>query len=225
MRNTITLILISLISTSFFAQSIITKDVGDFNELKTFDLIVVNLIQSSENKVVIKGDHTNDVHVVNKNGTLKIRMITDKIFQGEDTYVEVHFTQLDLIDANEGSYIVGNEMISQRKIELRAQEGATIKVGLETTHTEVRSVTGGIIKASGISDIIDVVLNTGGIYEGREFESKEASVKITAAGEAEIYASNKLDVRITAGGDVWVYGNPDILNEKRLAGGRIKRIN
>lgn len=225
MRKSIILLLITLLSTSFFAQSIITKDVGDFNELKSYDLIVVNLIQSSENKVVIKGDYTSDVHVVNKNGTLKIRIITDKSFQGEDTYVEVHFTKLDLIDANEGSFVVANEMISQRKIELRAQEGATIKVGLETTHTEVRSVTGGIVKTSGISEIVDVVLLTGGIYEGREFESKEASVKITAAGEAEIYASNKLDVRITAGGDVWVYGDPDILNEKRFAGGRIKRMN
>lgn len=225
MNKIFTLIALVVLTTSLSAQNIVTKDVGDFNELKTYDLIVVNLIQSDENKVVIKGYDAGDVQIVNKNGKLKIRMTTEKSFRGEDNYVEVYFKNIDVIDANEGSYIVGNEMISQKQIQLRAQEGATIKVGLETTQTKVRSVTGGIVKASGVSDIIEVTLNTGGVYEGREFESQNASVKITAAGEAEIHASKKLDVSITAGGDVYVYGNPDVINEKRLAGGRIKRVN
>jgi len=225
MKNICTLLSLLLVTVTLSAQNIVTKDVGDFNELKTYDLIVVNLIQSNENKVVIKGYDAGEVQIVNKNGKLKIRMTTEKSFQGEDNYVEVYFKNIGVIDANEGSYVVANEMISQKQIELRAQEGATIKVGLETTQTKIRSVTGGIVKASGISDIIEVTLNTGGIYEGREFEGQNASVKITAAGEAEIHASQKLDVSITAGGDVYVYGDPEVINEKRLAGGRIKRVN
>ena len=45
-----------------------------------YDLIEVNLIQSNDNKVVIKGDDTQDVVIVNKDGKLKIRMEADKVF-------------------------------------------------------------------------------------------------------------------------------------------------
>lgn len=209
-------------SIAAFAQRSVTKDVGDFDELKVFDLIEVNLIQSNENKVVIKGDHTDDVKVINQNGKLKLRMEIDTRFQGEDTYIEVYFKSIRAIDANEGAYIVGNEMIEQDKIELRAQEGGRIKVGLTVDHTKIKAVTGGVVKASGLSKSQEVQLNTGGIFEGRDLLTKDTKIGITAAGEADINASNRVDVRVTAGGDVNIYGNPKDVNKKKLAGGRIK---
>ncbi len=72
-------LLLAFTSSFIFAQDIITKEVGTFNELKVYDLIEVNLIQSDENKVVIKGDDTQDVVIVNKDGKLKLRMATDQI--------------------------------------------------------------------------------------------------------------------------------------------------
>lgn len=218
-------LLLVLLTTSVFSQHIITKDVGDFNELKVYDLIVVTLIQSNENKVVIKGENTEDVNIVNKNGTLKVKMETEKYFRGEDTYVEVFFKNIDVIDANEGSYIVGNEMISQNTIELRAQEGGKIKVGLELNHTKIKAVTGGIIEASGVSKSQEIILNSGGIFEGRNLKTEDTKIGVTAAGEADVNATNKVDVKVTAGGDVYIYGNPKTVTEKTFAGGRIKRMN
>ena len=37
-----------------FSQRIIDTEVGEFNKIKVFDLIEVNLIQSDENKIMIK---------------------------------------------------------------------------------------------------------------------------------------------------------------------------
>lgn len=218
-------LVLALLSTSIFSQNIITKDVGDFNELKVYDLIVVTLIQSNVNKVVIKGENTQGVNIINKNGTLKVKMEAEKIFRGEDTYVEVYFKNIDVIDANEGSYVVGNEMITQNTIELRAQEGARIKVGLELNHTKIKAVSGGIIEASGLSKSQEITLNSGGIFEGRDLKTEDTKIGVTAAGEADINASNKVDVKVTAGGDVYIYGNPKTVNEKTFAGGRIKRMN
>ncbi len=223
-KNTITLIALFLFSACLFGQEI-SKDVGDYNELKVYDLIEVNLIQSSENKVVIKGDDTQDVVIVNKDGTLKIRMATDKIFQGENTYIEVYFKEISVLDANEGARIIGNHMISQTRIELRAQEGGIINVGLEVDHTKIKAVTGGIVKASGLSKTQDIKLTTGGIFEGRDLKTLETTIGVTAAGEADINASEKVDVKVTAGGDVYIYGNPKTINEKTFAGGRVKKMN
>jgi len=100
MKNIVTFCLV-FCSIAAFAQRSITKDVGDFSELKVYDLIEVNLIQSDENKVVIKGNHPDDVKIINQNGKLKLRMEIDTRFQGEDTYIEVYFKNIRTIDANE----------------------------------------------------------------------------------------------------------------------------
>ncbi len=213
-----------LITTLLFSQNIATKEVGDFSELKVFDLMEVNLIQSDENKVVIKGDHSQDVKVINDNGTLKLRMILDTRFRGEDTYIEVYFKSIDVIDANEGAIIVGNSLITQDQIELRSQEGGKIKVGLEVERAEIKAVTGGIVEVSGLAKSQSISINTGGIFEGRDFKTQSTNIKVTAAGEANLNASQQVDVRVTAGGDVNIYGNPTIVNEKRLAGGRITKM-
>jgi len=218
-------ILVVLISLSTFAQRELVKEVGDISVVKVFDLIEINLIKSSENKVVIKGENVDDVKVINDQGKLKIRMLFEKRFNGNETFVEVHYKSLDIIDANEGSLIVSNELIKQNMIELRAQEGGKILVGLDVNFAKMRAVTGGIIEASGLSKSQEIVLNTGGIFEGRELNTQNTKIKITAAGEAEINASNRVDASVTAGGEVHIYGEPSTVNKKTFAGGSIKIMN
>lgn len=223
--KTIFTLLLALISFTGISQEMITKEVGEFNEIKVFDLLFVRLIQADENKVVMKGPFSEDIKVINDNGVLKLRMKTDKRFSGEDTYIEVYAKNIDVIDANEGTQIVANEIIKQHKIELRSQEGGYIGVALQVDYAKIKAVTGGTVTASGIAKIQEIQLNTGGIFEGRELKTKDTSIKIIAAGEAEIFATDKADVKITAGGDVVVYGNPKKLKKKKFAGGRIKVVN
>ena len=223
MKKIVTICLI-LIGFNVFAQRIVEKEMGGFNEIKVYDLIEVNLIKSDENKVLIKGDNVDDINLVNKNGVLKIKMELDKIFHGEDTFVEVYYTNIDLIDGNEGARITSNETIEQNTIELKTQEGAQIKVGLSVDYVKVRAVTGGIIDASGIAKNQEVVLNTGGVFEGRDLRTETTKIKITAAGEAEVYASERVDINIKAGGDVAVYGNPEHVNKNTFAGGRVRIV-
>src|SRR5690606_10660473 len=127
--------------------------------------------------------------IVNKNGILKIKMVLDKIFHGENTFVEVYFKEIKLIDGNEGAKITVNETLTQDALELKTQEGASIKVGLDVDRLTVRSVTGGIVQASGMAKNVVVVLNTGGIFEGKPLRSDTASVKVTTGGNAEVFAS------------------------------------
>ncbi|AIY13195.1 MULTISPECIES: head GIN domain-containing protein [Cellulophaga] len=213
-----------LVTLSAFSQRTLDRDMGDFHEVKVFDLIEVNLIKSEENKVLIKGKNVDDIKLVNNNGVLKIRMELDKKFHGEDTFVEVYYTDLSLIDGNEGARITSNATIEQNTIELKTQEGALIKVGLDVDVLIVRAVTGGIVDASGMAKNQQIVLNTGGIFEGKELRTETATVKITAAGEADVYASKKVDIKIKAGGDVTVYGNPEYVNKNTFAGGRVRII-
>jgi len=209
-------------TTLVFAQNPKNKNVGDFNEVKVFDLIKVSLVKSDENKVMITGEDVDDVEIIIKNNTLKVRMKFDRSFDGTKTFVAVHYTDLKVIDANEGAIVVGNELITQDNIELRAQEGASIIVGLDVDTVNVRAVSGGIIETRGKANTQVITLNTGGIYEGRDFETKNTTVKVRAAGEAEVKASNSVDARITAGGNIDIYGDPQIVTKKQTFGGSIK---
>ncbi len=221
MMKKILLLFAVISSLTVSAQRMVDKEVGDFNKIKVFDLIEVNLIKSNENRITIKGENVYDIKVVNTDGTLKLRMQLDKKFRGEDTFIEVFYKHLDVIDGNEGAKIVCNELIKQDHLEIRSQEGAQIKAGLDVVDLEVRAVTGGIVEASGLAENQWIVLNTGGIFEGRELKTANTDIKITAAGEAEIFASDKVDINVKAGGDVYVYGNPRSVNKKTLAGGRV----
>ncbi len=209
------------IVSSLVAQQTVTKNVGDFSELKVFDLIEVNLIPSTENKVVIKGENTQDVKVINEDGKLKIRMYLDNRFNGEETFVEVFYTNIRIIDANEGSRITGNQLIKQNTLELKTQEGAQIHIGIDVHFLKSKAVSGGIIEVTGLAQTQEIIVNSGGIYEAEELLSQDITARVTAGGEVSINAENSVDIRVTAGGDIAVFGNPKKVYKKTFAGGRI----
>ncbi len=215
------IIICSMITFAAFSQDIIDKEVGDFNEIKVYDLIEVNLIQSDENRIYLKGENIYDIKWVNKDGTLKLRMQLEKKFSGEKTLIEVYYRHLDVVDSNEGSKIVFNEMIKQDEIELRAQEGGRIRAGLDVDYANIKAVTGGVVEASGLAKKQTINLNTGGAFRGQELKTERASVKISAGGEAELHATKRVEIDVTAGGDVYVYGNPAEVDKNTFAGGRV----
>ncbi|PQV49595.1 putative autotransporter adhesin-like protein [Jejuia pallidilutea] len=217
-------LLVFLISYNSIAQKEIDKTVGEFSELKVYDLIEVELIKSDVDKVVITGKNRNDVVVNNKNGTLKIKMKLEEAFDGSNTIVKLYYTNIDVIDGNEGAKIHSDDVIEQFEIDLNAQEGAEIKVNLDVKYANIRAVTGGDIYATGKAKHQDVSIYTGGDYNGEELKTEYTEVSIRAAGEARVFASKKVTAKVRAGGDIFIYGNPESIDESRVLGGRIKRM-
>lgn len=223
--KTVLLSIFLLSITICFSQNPREEKVSDFDTIKVFDLITVNLVKSDENKIIISGHDASDVEFVHKNGTLKIRMAFNKQFDGTETFVHVHYTNLKTIDGNEGSYITSNELIEQQQLEIRVQEGARVKAGVKVELIEIKAVSGGITEVSGKVDQQNISVNSGGIVNNQELKSKASKVKVRAGGEVEIYAMNSVDVNVQAGGDVIVSGNPKEIRQKTFAGGRIKIMN
>jgi len=224
MKNVL-IVLTILITGAITAQNEITKKVGEFSELKVYDLINVELIKSKENKVEISGKNASDVVVVNKNGTLKIRLNLEESFDGNKTDVKLYYSSLDIIDVNEGAYVTSEDKINQFELELKAQEGGFIKLNIETKETKAKAVTGGILELTGLTSHQNITIGTGGIFNAEYFKSENTDVVIRAGGEAHVNATEVLDIKIRAGGDVYIYGDPKKVNESRALGGRIKYMN
>ena len=217
-------ILIILISATGISQDPIEKTIGEFTEVKIYDLIEVELIKSDENKIIISGNLKEEVFLNNKNGTLKIKMGFNEIFNGNKTKVKLYYNKIDLIDVNEGAKVHSNDTIKQFEIDLKAQEGGFISVPINVSYANIKATSGGVIKTSGSSKKQNISILTGGVYQGETLETENTEVIIKAAGEAHVNAKTLVDVKIRVGGDVYIYGNPETVNESRVIGGRVKRM-
>ena len=204
----------------------ITVDLDPFTKVKAFDGLSVNLIRSSENKAIITGANTKKVAVVNNDGELKLRMEVTKIFSGYRTFIDLYYTDpLVVIDVNEDARISSHETLQQNVLELKAQEGGEVVIDAIVEQMLIKSVTGGIITATGSSSNQDVAINTGGVYEGKEFKTKFTTVNVNAGSTAQIYATDYVKATVKAGGEVQVFGDPAKMDEKTVFGGKVLRIN
>ena len=203
----------------------IIRELEAFQELKVFDGISVNLIRSEENKAVLTGANTHKVAIVNREGVLKIRMEVDKIFSGYRTFLDLYYTEpLKVIDVNEDARIYSDEIIIQNVLELKAQEGGELELNCQTEQLLVKAVTGGDIIVKGFTDNQDVIINTGGTYEGNGLKSRFTTVSVNAGGNAKVYATKYVKADVKAGGVVKVYGDPEKIDEKTVFGGKVERV-
>ncbi|WP_395066935.1 head GIN domain-containing protein [Flavobacterium sp.] len=215
-------IIFSLLVFSQIAFSQTEKSVGDFNKVTSFDQIDVILIPSSENKVILNGSGSNEVELVNKNGELKIRMSLSKILSGDNISATVYYKKIDAVEANEGSRIACESTIKATSFDIKAKEGAQIKLKLDVAKLTARVANGSTIHLDGKATNQDVLVNSGGVYEAEKLTTNQTVITSNAGGEADVYATDLVDAKVRAGGDITIYGKPKQINQKIVAGGSIE---
>lgn len=214
-------ILVLFIYQIVISQSAVTKNVGDFNKITSFDKIEVILIPSQENKVVLTGNLANEVEIINKNEELKIRLPLVKMLKGDATIATVYYKQLIAVEANEGSKISGKEIVRAINFEIIGKEGSEIKLFLETSRVAVRAVAGARLFLEGKAQNIDAVISAGSELMAGNLITNTAIITANAGGEATIYATDFVDAKVRAGGTITIKGKPKQINKKTIAGGSI----
>lgn len=214
-------IVFSLLVFSSIAFGQTVKNVGDFNKVTSFDQIDVLLIKSNETKVILNGKDLHEVELINVNGELKIRMSLSKMLSGDDISATVYYKNIDAVEANEGSSIESEEMITSTAFDIKAKEGSEIELNLNVQKLTARTANGSKIELKGKATNQDVLVNSGGIYDGKELKTNQTTITANAGGEAEIYATDFVDAKVRAGGDITIYGKPKQINQKVIAGGNI----
>lgn len=225
MKNSIiTLLLITSISS--FSQKIITKKIEDFYKLKVYNGIRLELLQSNESKLEISGDKADKIKIKNTEGILRISLRFPELLAGDKVNVKLFYNKdIQTIDGNEGSKIIGKG-INQTHLEVKAQEGASIKLDIKTKHLKVKSVTGGVIDLTGTSKNQDIELDLYGVYHGYNlFTSNSSTVKAGTGSKAEVYAGETLFAKVSFGGSILYKGKPEVIKNKKMAGGIIKQMN
>ena len=216
-------LILVLIAQFSFAQ--ITKPIGDFNKVTAFDQIEVLLIESNENKIILNGNGSEEVELINKNGELKIRMPLTKLLSGDNVSATLYFKKLDAVEANEGSRISCNGTFKAIAFDIIAKEGSQIKLNLDVDKLTVRSSNGSNVNVSGKAKNQDAIINSGGELDAEDLITAQTSITANAGGEANVYATDLVDAKTRAGGNIKIYGKPKQINKKTVLGGTIKESN
>ncbi len=215
------IILMAFVMISQLNYSQTTIKLDDFDELKVFDQLNVTLIPSNENKVEISGKNESSFEAVNKNGVLKLRMKLTKLLSGDGTKVTLYFKNIKSIDANEGSIVNCAAVFKQTTMSLASQEGAMIEVSLDVENASIKIYSGGIINLFGKAVTQKAIINSGGIFNAKDFITSQTSVSISAGGSAEVNATTLVNAKVNAGGSIVIYGKPKEIKQETFAGGTI----
>ena len=215
-----------VLSNVLFSQSTVTKKLGDFYKIKVYNGINIELIRSQEHKIEVTGEKSQKIKIKNTNGILKISLKFPDLLADGKANVKLYYNEdIQVIDGNEGSTITGKS-INQSHIEVKAQEGAFIELEIKTKHLQVKSSTGGIIKLSGSSKNQEIDLDLYGVYHGYDLiVSDNTTVNAGTGSKAEVKVGETLNVKVSFGGSVFYKGSPEVIENKKVAGGIIKQMN
>ena len=215
-----------VLSNMLFSQSTVTKKLGDFYKIKVYNGINIELIRSQEHKIQVTGEKSQKIKIKNTNGILKISLKFPDLLADGKVNVKLYYNEdIQVIDGNEGSTITGKS-INQSHIEVKAQEGAFIELEIKTKHLQVKSSTGGIIKLSGSSKNQEIDLDLYGVYHGYDLiVSDNTTVNAGTGSKAEVKVGETLNVKVSFGGSVFYKGSPEVIENKKVAGGIIKQMN
>jgi len=197
------------------------KTVGDFTKVTAFDQIDVVLIPSDENKVILSGSGSDEVELINKNDELKIRMPLTKMFSGDAISATVYYTKLNAVEANEGSRIGSDLLVSSEDFSIITKEGSSVELTLDVKNLLVKMNDGSKVNLEGKSDNQDVLLNSGSVYKAEKLQTTSTTITANAGAEGSVRASDLADAKCRAGGKIYIYGKPKRINKKIIAGGKI----
>lgn len=166
------LIVFLLLSQMCFSQETTTKKLGDFDAVKVFDKISLQLIPSEESKIELSGKNSSEVEIVNNNGELKVRMPIGKFLSGEDVTALLYYKNIQSLDACEGSYISNEKAIKQISFSLNAKEGAKIKLKLDIQKLSIRGTSGAKIDIEGTAKNQDIIITSGAVLNAKDLQTE-----------------------------------------------------
>ena len=176
-------------------------------------------------EIILNGNGSEEVELINKNGELKIRMPLTKLLSGDNVSATLYFKNIDAIEANEGSRISSQVVFKAIAFDIIAKEGSQIKLNLDVDKLTVRSSNGSNVNVSGKAKNQDAIINSGGELDAEDLITTQTSITANAGGEANVYATDFVDAKTRAGGNIKIYGKPKQINKKTVLGGTIKESN
>ncbi len=180
---------------------------------------------AKENKIVADERVLEAINYKVDDYELKIGLAIETIFDGDfPLKLKVFTKNIDRLNAVQGSSVEIQNLVNSDRFFIRATEGSIVSGEFKTQSLELKALSGGIIDIRGKSKNQDVLVNTGGEYNGNNLKTEDTKVKVSYGGSAKVFATGNCDAKVVAGGNIDIYGHPKYVNEKTTFGGEVNII-
>jgi hypothetical protein len=211
-----------------FSQSELKRALGEFNELKVYDGITVVLKKSNKNFLVISGENSQNVVVINKSGIMKVKMELFKRFNAENTTINIeHKSPVFLIESQQGSKIIIKDTIFQSTVYFKTSFGGQISAQLNVKKVRSISVSGGVIQITGRTGSHEAKAVFGGVTKASKLISDQTNANASSGGVCSAFGAEVFEATASLGGVVNVHGSPKSLTQSSFLSGQVieKQIN
>ncbi|MDP1842932.1 MAG: head GIN domain-containing protein [Sediminibacterium sp.] len=187
------------------------RTVSSFHGIEASAGVQVFITRGDKEELAVSVDNVaylEQVKTTVSNGVLRISRENDwkfwNMWKNYNIRVYVSYTNLDVMEANSGSSIIGTS------------------VALQKLKAEVNS--GGQIKLSGKLNSLDVESNSGGNFKGNDLEVVNCKADANSGGTIQINVSKELSAEASSGGSIRYKGEAMIRNINTGSGGSVKKL-
>jgi len=225
--------LLLLISTLGVSQKT-RKDLPAFKAIDAFGPFNIELIKSDKEYAEIDFNHIDpeDLVIEVQKDVLKLKIKNNHYFNEwkEDNYrksefvkVKIHYIDIDVIEAEAGTFITSPQALKSKYLHIDCSMGAEITLDIIAKEMEVIASMGGVLELRGQTEELDVKASMGGELNAAQLESKIAFVKASMGSDVTVNVLEELEASASFGASIEYIGGPNVRHTSSNMGGEIIR--
>ncbi len=198
------------------------RKAGDFTGVKVSTGIDVFLSQGNNMSIEVQADENLHEYIMTdvRNGVLYV--FTDaNIRRAKMKRVYVTMKEINYLSTSSAGDIIGETPVRTDDLELYASSAGDIKLEAYAKNVEIDISSSGDVTLSGEADMLEGDLSSAGDLNAYNFKVREADLKVSSAGDADIYVTERLRARASSAGDINFKGNPEYLDAHSSSAGGI----
>jgi hypothetical protein len=209
---------------SLCAQSVETRSLPDFNQLKTGGSWDVILKKGDRAEVLLEAKNLNLERVIAevKNGTLDIYLEKGN-YRNVDLKVTVTYQDLEGIHSSGSGNLKSTDAVvaDELKISLSGSGNASFNEVVSDKLALTMSGSGDLTIRGGSTGQVTLKQSGSGNFKAGDLEAQDASIEKSGSGNAALTVDRTLSVRASGSGNVAYKGNPSLNDIKVSGSGRV----
>ncbi|GAA4975155.1 head GIN domain-containing protein [Algibacter aquimarinus] len=188
-----------------------TRNVGDYNGIKSAGSMDIILVYGKEGEIKIKGDSNLLEYIVTevKNDNLIIKLKKgSKISYKKSIEITVPFESINKVSLAGSGDIVSRDVVKADKLSVSVAGSGEIKLDIKTNYVVGAVAGSGEITLTGATNNLNAKVAGSGDFHGFGLQSDDTEVAVAGSGDAEVVSNKNLIARVSGSGDIRYKGNP-----------------
>lgn len=199
------------------------RKAGDFTGVKVSTGIDVYLSQGNNMSITVQADENLHEYILTEVRNDVLYVHTDaNIRRAEMKRVYVTMKDINYLSTSSAGDIIGETPVKTDDLLLNASSAGDIKLEVYADNVEIDISSSGDISITGEADSMEADLSSAGDLNAYNFVVREADLRVSSAGDADIHVTERLKAKASSAGDINYKGNPKYVDARSSSAGGIR---